>query len=220
MNKLEVLYKVVKNVKCEEGISAVAKIHAFNSSKELVNMSNEFSKNKQTGILKAKLSGNVDVEGFAGKIDEDIELNMKELHEKHHAMHQGKCEGKGHGKNPMKKLSKAAFMLKALNEMNLVEEDGFKVIELNLNEMKKEIKEMKENHGKCEKPKFDCKEANEEMKKIFEIMALKHKIKKQIMCADYDKMTLKAYVDAEFKVKKLVIEGVGEQTLNAQIDIK
>lgn len=216
MNKLELLYNVVKNVKCEEGISAVANVHAFNSSKELVNMKNEFSKNRETGIFKAKLSGNVDIEGFSGTINENIEVNMKELHENYH----GKCEGKKHGKNPMKKLSKAAFMLKALNEMNLIEEDGFSVLELNLNEMKKEINEIKEKHAKCERKELNTLDINDQMKKIFEIMALKHKIKKQIICANYEKMILRAYIDKDFKVKKLVIEGAGEQTVNAQIDIK
>ena len=278
MNKLEVLYKVFKNMKEKEKFEGVINSQAFNGSEEIVNMRNEFSKDIKNGECKLIVDGRVNLPEFKGEIKESFDLNREEMHKKmhekmreklmnmdenekneffekmgkHHMRGCGREEfvnmdekdkeeffekmknhHRGHGreefmgrmgKNPMKKFGKAAFMLKVLNEMELSEEGDLKIIKLDLNELKKEIKELK----------GDCKEKHchfghghrhehksiDELEGIFKLMAIKHKMKKEILFADYDEMSLNLYINKEFNIEKIFIEGKGQKTVNIEVNLK
>ncbi|WP_066869440.1 hypothetical protein [Clostridium mediterraneense] len=159
-----------------------------------------------------------DREEFMNMDEKDKEGFFKKMKKNHM-----RCHGMGRmAKNPMKKFGKAAFMLKVLNEMELSEEEDFKIIKLDLNEVKKEIKELKGDHkGKhchCEH-RHDYKSIDE-LEGIFKLMAIKHKMRKEILFADYDEMTLNLYINKEFNIEKAFIEGKGQKTVNIEVNFR
>lgn len=161
-------------------------------------------------------------EEFMNMDEKDKEEFFKKMRD-HHMRGHGREEFMGRrGKSPMKKFGKAAFMLKVLNEMELSEEEDFKIIKLDLNEVKKEMKELKGNHkGKhchCEH-RHDHKSIDE-LEGIFKLMAIKHKMRKEILFADYDEMTLNLYINKEFNVEKIFIEGKGKKTVNIEVNFR
>ncbi len=123
-----------------------------------------------------------DKEEFMNMDEKDKEEFFKKIKKNHM-----RCHGMGRmGKNPMKKFGKAAFMLKVLNEMELSEDGDFKIIKLDLNEVKKEMKELKEEdkgkHFHC-KHKYNQKSIDEleGIFKLFKIIKLDlNEVKKEM----------------------------------------
>ncbi len=211
--------KDIKNGECKLIVNGTVNLPEFKGEiKESFDLNREEMHKKMHEKMGKHHMMGFDKEEFMNMDEKDKEEFFKKIKKNHM-----RCHGMGRmGKNPMKKFGKAAFMLKVLNEMELSEDGDFKIIKLDLNEVKKEMKELKEeNKGKH----FHCKhkynqKSIDELEGIFKLMAIKHKMRKEILFADYDEMTLNLYINKEFNIEKAFIEGKGEKTVNIEVNFR
>jgi hypothetical protein len=155
MNKIKLMYDVVRTLKEKEVFKGILKAEARKDQVKVFHLEKEFEKNALSGQVKSKISTELDYEGKKVKHESSTEFNMqnccegshhdfmKHMHEQHQLRH-GKCCGiKG-------KLSKIAFVLNTLNNMK-VDEQGDKgtILSISINEIPQDLKDMiqeKMNH--------------------------------------------------------------------------
>lgn len=140
MNKIKVLYDVVKAIRTKEEISGLLTADIQKDEISIFTIRNQFEKNFLTGQTKAKINTQVDYEGKMVRHDSDTEFSMPSgrgfhsgMAHRHHfgamaAMHQhgGRCGQMGG------RFAKLAFVLGLLNALEIKEaEDNTLVITLN-----------------------------------------------------------------------------------------
>lgn len=159
MNKIKVLYDVVKAIRKQEGISGLLTADIQKDEISIFTMKNQFEKNFLTGQTKAKINTQVDYEGKTVRHDSDTEFSMPSGRGFHHGMahrhhfgamaamqhHGGRCGHMGG------RFAKLAFVLGMLNALEIKEaEDNTLVITLdsaNLPEDAKELVRERMSHG-------------------------------------------------------------------------
>lgn len=157
MNKIKVLYDVVKAIRTKEEISGLLTADIQKDEISIFTMKNQFEKNFLTGQTKAKINTQVDYEGKMVRHDSDTEFSMPSgrgfhggMAHRHHfgamaAMqhHGGRCGQMGG------RFAKLAFVLGLLNALEIKEaEDNTLVITLNSANLPDDAKDlMRERMG-------------------------------------------------------------------------
>jgi len=154
MNKIKVLYDVVKAIRNQEEGSGILTADIQKDEISIFTMKNQFEKNFLTGQTKAKINTQVDYEGKTVRHDGDTEFSMpsgRGLHHGHHGMahrhhfgamaamqhHDGRCGHMGG------RFAKLAFVLGLLNALEIKEtEDNTLVITLNSADLPDDAKDL------------------------------------------------------------------------------
>jgi len=143
MNKLKLLYDVVKTLKGKEAITGLLMVEVQKDQTKIFSLQNEFNKNMLTHHVKAKLSTELDYEGKAVKLQGNSEFTMphcsrhgkhsgRQFHHHNEKLHQGRFMGK---------LAKLAFAFSVLDALQATkQDDGTFVLALNANDLPEEIK--------------------------------------------------------------------------------
>lgn len=138
MNKLKLIYDVVKTMKEKEVIQGTLQVEGKKNELQFFSLANEFVKNFQTGETKAKISTQLDYNGNKVKHESQIEFNSQGGNGRmchglrghmHHHGHGGghKLEGFHHA-GFKQKLNRLAFGLHVLNQIKLTEQDDKSII--------------------------------------------------------------------------------------------
>lgn len=128
MNKIKVLYDVVKAMRNKETFSGTLTVQVHKDEAQLFSLRNEFEKNLLTGQTKAKINTELDYDGKTAKHESNTEFTMPRpgacRHHGHHEFirhlhhsHAAGCEGlKG-------KLSRIACALSLLTALQTEEQE-------------------------------------------------------------------------------------------------
>ena len=225
MNKIKVLYDVVKTMKEKEVFKGNVKFEAAKGEVKVLSFSNEFETNTKSGETKANINVDLDAEGKKVKHESNSEFNIKDC--PHHGFHRGmhmhnhgiKMHGMpGHG-GIKRSLSKAAFILNLLNNVQVEEKDEKVIMSLELKEVFKEIKDM---HKECHKG-IDEEKIMEHMKQMKEGNHIgfhkHHKFIKELLCSEDSNPVLKIYANKDNEVEKAEISATGENTVKGSLDL-
>jgi hypothetical protein len=201
MNKIKVLYDVVKTMKKKEMVNGIINLEVVKGETKVVSFINEFSRNAVNGDVKAKISNEINIDGKKVKNEINSEFNMKDC--PHHKFHHGMHMQHGH------KFSKALFILNALNNLKVEEKDDKSILSLDLNEVLKEGKEIR--------AEFEKKTEGSEDKNIFEPHK-HHEFMKQFLCSEYKDAVLNITVNKNNEVEKIEISANGENNINGSLN--
>lgn len=203
MNKIKVLYDVVKLMRKKEVINGVMNLEVFNGEEKVVCISNEFTKNTISGELKAKISKEINMGENKVKQETDTELNFKDhaFHKSHHEAHMN------HGN----KVSMILFMLNTLSNLTCEQKDDKIILSLDLIEVLKEGKNLRNEFQKndqevCEfKHKFDFQKHHEYIKKF--------------LSADHKDAVLNVIVNKSNEIEKIELSANGEIVINGTVNL-
>lgn len=225
MNKIKVLYDVLKTMKEKEVIKGNVKFEATKGDVKVLSFSNEFETNTNSGETKANINVDLDAEGKKVKHESNSEFNIKDC--PHHGFHRGMhMHGSGMDVHGMRGhggikggLSKAAFILNLLNNVQVEEKDEKAIISLELKEVFKEIKDM---HKECHKG-MDEEKIMEHIKQMKEGndrgFHKHHKFIKELLSSEDSNPVLKIYANKSNEVEKVEISSKGENTVNGSLDL-
>ncbi|NPV91115.1 MAG: hypothetical protein HPY50_10130 [Firmicutes bacterium] len=143
MNKIKLLYDVVKAMRDKNEFQGVVKARGTCDSVEVMRFENEFQKNLATGLTKARINTVLDHDGKQVKHESSTEIygcfpdhcggHHRRFH-RFHSEHHRCCGGRA-------KLTKLAFILNALNNLKVEEQaDKSVVLTLNLTEIPEDLK--------------------------------------------------------------------------------
>ena len=139
MNRLKLLYDVVKTMKDKEEVKGSLQVNGEKNQVQIFSFGNEFARNLQSGATKAKISTQVDYDGNKVKHESYTEFNVQDgSHQPmfpgfkghmHHHRH-------GHGHKPgdltprgfKDKLNRITFVLSMLNQITITEQDDKSVL--------------------------------------------------------------------------------------------
>lgn len=139
MNKIKLLYDVVKTLRGKDALRGVATVQVQKDQVQIFYVKNEFEKNLLTGKAKANIITEVDYEGKQVKHQSTTEFTNCCQGDKHHKlfkhMHSGCCGGL------KQKLTKIAFALQLLNSLKAEEQnDKTALVTLEITELPDDIK--------------------------------------------------------------------------------
>jgi hypothetical protein len=206
MNKIKVLYDVVKTMKSKEEINGIINMEVAKGETKLISFTNEFVRNTQSGNIKAKICKEINIDGNKVKQETNTELNSNDC--PHHKFHHGRpMHGHGHGHG--NKLSKALFMLNALNNLKAEEKEDKTILSLDLKEIIKEGKELRsefaKDHQGCEgRNAFGPHKHPEFMKQLFS--------------TEYKDAVLDIIVNKNSEVEKIALYANGENIINGSLN--
>lgn len=152
MNKLKLLYDVIKTMKGKDLYEGTATIEVHKDETKIFYVKNEFHKNLVNNKTQANIVTEYDYEGKVVKHQSNTELTnhclghgfIKRRH--HHDQESHCCGWKA-------TLTKIGFVLNLLHTMQVEEKDNKSLITLNLNQIPEDVKMMihqKMSHGDCE----------------------------------------------------------------------
>lgn len=198
MNKIKVLYDVVKAMKKKEEIKGTAKLEVVKGDKKLVSLHNEFTKNTVSGDIIAKLIKEINMDGNKVKKETNIEMNIKAspFHKFHHGIH------REHGN----KLSKVLFALNALDNLNVEENDDKLILSLDLKEVIKEGKELRDEFKNKNNKEAHHHKHDECIKKF--------------ITSEYEKAELIVTVNKANEIQKIELSADGENIINGSVNFE
>lgn len=143
MNKIKLMYDVVKTMKEKNVFKGTLKVEGTKDEQRIVSFDNVFEKNNLTGQTKAKINTEVDCEGKKMKMKNSIDCELPGCHSPHgfmkhihHHHHRGKTGGFKDG------LSRVAVLLSILNNIKTEEqEDKSVVLSLELADIPEDVRE-------------------------------------------------------------------------------
>lgn len=142
MNKIKLMYDVVKAMRSKDEFKGTVKVRGTCDSVEVLQFENEFQKNLTTGQTRAKITTVLDHDGKQVRHESSTELNGCfpqhgcGHHQHFHRLHSEHCRCGARGK-----LTKMAFILNAINNMKVEEQaDKAVVVTLNLSEVPEDLK--------------------------------------------------------------------------------
>lgn len=217
MNKIKLLYDVVKTMQAKETLNGVAKVAVKKDQANIFSMQNEFAKNTATGQTKAKICTELDYEGKKVKHESTTEFSMPESdHDRHHEffkhmhmMHQMHHQGPTCCGGIKGKLAKLSLALGLLNSLEVVEQDNKgTLISLNLNELPEEMKA-------CIRERMQHHENHHQHEHEHEHHG--HGFLKEFFTMEKSNFSFKAFVNKNYEVEKMLvtIDGTKEGQENA-----
>jgi hypothetical protein len=210
MNKVKILYDVVRTMKGKNVFKGALKAEGMKDEARVFSFDNVFERNNTKGQIKAKTSTDVDFEGRKMKLENNIDLEipgckgphsfMKHMHAHHHAQH---CHGE-HSGGIKEGLNRIVAVLGMLNSLKVEEqEDKSVVLSLESADIPEEIK--KAIHEKIQQHKS---EEHEGMHGNHE----HHKFMKEFHSMDKADFKLRIIINKNSEVEKVTLEVDGEQT--------
>ncbi|AOT70725.1 hypothetical protein [Geosporobacter ferrireducens] len=146
MNKIKLMYDVVKTLKEKQVFKGTLKAEAKKDQVKVFSLIKDFEKNTVSGQVKSKISTMLDYEGKSIKHESSTEFNLQDCCDSKHHDFMRKMHGH-HRHEGMKccgvksKLSKLAFILNVLNNMQVEElEDKGVLLSVHIDEVPEELK--------------------------------------------------------------------------------
>ncbi len=168
MNRVQLLYEVVKALRAEEVFQGALQVEARKDQTPVFHLDTEFLKNTITGELRSKIKTEYDYDGKKMKHESSTEANLNDFHFRrpmhpgmmrhwhghcHPGMFQGPDRAQGAGEPGWghhqfgrpgggfkEGLDRAAFMLQLFNNIQLVEEDRTFALSLRLTDIPEELR--------------------------------------------------------------------------------
>jgi hypothetical protein len=225
MNKIKVLYDVVKTMKGKEVFKGTLKVDGKKGGEKFIGIVNEFERNVSEGRMKSKLNTEFNCGDKSFKHESSTDFNMGgEGFHGHHGfmkhMHQHRHGNMKFG-GPREGLSKLGFALGILNSIQLEEkEDKSAILRLNLVDLPEDMKEMFQE--KMKKGNFHEGHENSEFHKNFDGENFKgHKeFMKQLHGMTNPNVEINVFINAYSEVEKILITAAGKvNTDSAEKDI-
>jgi hypothetical protein len=148
MNKLKLLYDVVKTMKGKELFQGTIQVEGMKDEDQFFSLTNEFAKNLLTNETKAKIRTQVDHEGTKVRHESEIECNGRNGHERMCHGFRGPWQHH-HDSSPKhqigfkQKLTKLSFVLHVLNQLKVIEqEDKSLLLTFDTNEIPDDIQQV------------------------------------------------------------------------------
>jgi len=196
MNKIRILYDVMRTMKAKEEVNGVLQVQVEKDQATILSLQNKFEKNLSTGKMKTKVTASLDYEG---------EIHLPE----HHAAASYPTEGKHHEwlrhmhhfplrrRGGLKEVfSKWTFALSLLNALQVEEqEENITMLSLNANDLP------------------------EDMKKLFSERITHagghhdqgHGLLKEFCSIDHPDVKLSIFINPNYEVEKVVVTAAGNQ---------
>ncbi|MGL5634162.1 MAG: hypothetical protein ACRDDL_03730 [Sarcina sp.] len=203
MDQLEILMNAIKNIYSKNELNVVAKLDAFSGEKQTIKIAKELS--KSNGILKIKLDSEINTEYMKCIHKLDNETNLDLICSKIKGNKNCACESCNAGNKFLaffRKTVDLSIALSLISNMDL-KLDGDKLeVDVDLKGVALELIE----------EEFECfnEDANDT------IVNVSKAIVKEISSENYDKISLKAYIDNEV-LNLLTVEGIGTNKFNLEI---
>ncbi len=206
MNKLKLLYDVVKTLRDKDVINGVATVEVKKDQAKIFYAKNQFQKNLVTMQTTANITSEIDYEGKKMKHQSTTEFTTNQclcngMHYKlfRHIHHTGdKCGG------IKAKFTKLAFILSLLNSIKAEEEeDKSTLVTLEVTELPEDIKTIiREKMSQAE-----SRHSQEECC-----------FKREFCCIEKGKLSLAMSVDTNYEIDKIVVvfDGVQRNEENKQ----
>lgn len=217
MNKLELLYKMMGQMKDKKECKGTVKVQVIENGQEVISTQGIIEKNHETHDVKGSVSGFLVEDGQKIELNESVEIKDLKAKKKA-AMENCKCEFKGKMSKRECKISKMMFMLKVLNDIELTQEGEFNVLGLDVKSCKK-IQEkiqkmMSGDHAEHVAKKVEFMQS---LGMSEEVIKLKMKVMMTLL-SQVDNTKVKIYVNAENNVTKVMIDSITEAK-QAKIEI-
>jgi len=201
MNKIKLLYDVVKTMKEKEVYNGIIKLEGEKNQIKVFSFVNEFERNTLNGQTKAKISTELDFEGKKVKHESSTEFNKENCHD--HMFHGLKRHiHDQHNHNDMKcggikeKLTKLAFALDTINNMKIDEQaDKTLVLSLNANELPEDMKKVMHER------------INHKMMHNHH----EHHCMKEFFAMENPNIELNIWINKNYEVEKIVVTVNGKQ---------
>lgn len=199
MNKIKLLYDVVKTMRSKEVLNGILTVKVHKAEVNLFSLRNEFEKNLLTGQTKAKIDTTLDYEGKMVKHESNTEFTMPhsggcrchEIFQHLHKSHATCCGGR-----LKDKFSRLLFALGVLNALQTEEQaDKTILISLNANDLPEDVKLL----------------LREKMNQASECHHHNHGFLKEFCAADSLDFVVNIFTNKNYEVEKIVITLVGTQ---------
>jgi hypothetical protein len=206
MNKIKLLYDVVKTMRDKEVFNGIVKAEVQKDQVKIFSLQNEFEKNMLNGQTKAKISTELDYDGKKVKHESDTEFTMQgscehghhEFMRHMHHHHAAKCGGiKG-------KLAKLSFALSILNSIKVEElENKTSDISLNISDIPEEMKELI-------------------LEKMSHHQHGEHGFMKEFCPMEKPNLMVNMFINKNYEVEKIVVnlDGAQKDAQNEQHELK
>jgi hypothetical protein len=229
MNKIKVLYDVVKTMKGKEVFKGILKVDGKKGGEKFLGIVNEFEKNQTEGRVKSKLNTEFNYEGKSFKHESNTDFNMegcgshehhgfmKHMHMHMHKHNHDQSEMRFGG--PREGLNKIGFALGILNSIKLEEkEDKSAIVKLNLMDLPEEMKEL--FHEKMKKGRGNENSENHEFHKNFggENFKGHQDFMKELHGMKNPNVEINVWINGYSEVEKILITATGK--VNEESDAK
>lgn len=217
MNKIKLMYDVVRRMKDKEAVKGSIKVEANKNETKFFGFENQFEKNISKGRGKASFSTEMDCNGRSFRHESSTEFDMCEGHKHmHHGfmghghVHEHMRGGHGFGGFTMKdKLNKLALVLSIFDAVKAEEkEDQSFILSLNTKDipedLKKELKEEMHKHHEQMKGMHDERHhefGNEEH----------HFMLKELRSMENHNLDVQVYINRDYEIEKAVVLVTGQQ---------
>jgi hypothetical protein len=126
MNKIGLLYDVVKALKEQEKFEGTLQVTVNKDQTKIFGMESEFLKNLQTGAVRSKVKTAFDCDDRQMKHESQTEFNLKDWHGFHGCGHHHgmphRLQHHGQGRGVKEGLQRLAFGLQLLNQLKVEEQ--------------------------------------------------------------------------------------------------
>ncbi len=208
MNKIKLLYDVVKTMRSKEALRGVLTAEAQKDKVNIFSIRNEFDKNLMTGQTRAKISTELDYEGKMVKHESSTEFTLPSGEGRHcefmRRMHGDHSAGCGSLKGVLVRIS---FALALLNALQTEEQESKAVVmTLNADDLPEDHKEMlRDKLGRAS----ECGHGG-------------HGFIKEFCSVDKLDFLLKMFINKKSEVEKILITFGGSKSngQNEQHDLK
>ncbi len=228
MNKLKLMYDVIRTMKDKETLKGTLKAEGTKDQAKLFGFENAFEKNFTTGQTKAKINTEVDCDGKKMKMENNLDFEMQGCRGHHgfmrhmHAPHGQPFQG-AHPGGIREGLNKAAFVFGILNSIKLEErQDGAAVLSLALADIPEDLKKAVQEHIKQAREHHEGGHEGDPRNNHHNHNH--HEFMKEFHTMEKTDFSLKIFVSKDNAVEKIRLELAGEQeegkhTLNLKAEL-
>lgn len=212
MNKIKLIYDVVKAMKEKEVCQGLIKVEGQKDQSRVFNFTNEFEKNILNGQLKLKINTDLDYAGKKVKHESSTELQMsncanhswhgfgRHLHHRHAFLHHEGEQKQGCLKD---KLAALLFILDTLNKTKVEEqEDKSLLVSLNIEEIPADLQEVLRKRMELKHPHEGDPGPNTKTRRC---------LMNEFCAMENPAITLNIWVSAKNEIQKAVLAVAGQQ---------
>ncbi len=198
MNKIRVLYDVMKTMRAKEEVKGVLQIQVEKDQATILSLQNEFEENLSKGKIKTKLTGSLDYEGRIHLPEHRAEgaapcSPERKHHEWLHHMHHFPARRRGGLKEI---FSKWTFALSLLNALQVEEqEEKITMISLNANDLPEDMKKL----------------FSERIAHVGRHHDQRHGLLKEFCSIYHPDVKLSIFINPNYEVEKVVVTAAGTQ---------
>lgn len=219
MNKIKVLYDVVKVMRDKDAYSGVLDVAVNKDGAEVLQFRNEFSKDLNSGWTKARVTTAVDHQGKQLKHESSTEFNKGNgddrhcgpcgyfQHRRHRHFHKNHACMHGHGVKV--KLDHLMAVLNALNNLKVVEQpDKRLLLSLDLTDIPEELKQniqqriMQKHHGMVSVCQGACSMESGTLECLvnhkYEVETIKVRVNGKLSCEDDESHAMACQANISF----------------------